>query len=120
MNIKKFLVGWGASWFLLALVHGFLMSSRIPELTSFEKSAHSHLLCLATTCILVGLAQPMVKLSNKFQDISAWLLASGTVVLPIGILLQITGSAALTAIPIIGAISFILGFLGFLVGILKA
>lgn len=118
MKIQKLLITWGMIWLFVGLIHGFLMSPRIPALTDLERSAHSHLLCLAGVVISLGLMQPLITLTDKVRKICAWFTVIGSFLLPFGILLELV-SAKMVFFPIFGSLLFIAGFLGFLVGALR-
>lgn len=113
MKARKLLIIGGMFWFFLGLLHGFIMSPRIATLTNQEKSAHSHVLCLSTAVIIVGLLQSYITLPEKWRNICSWLLIAGSILLPVGVLLEMVFLA------VIGSISFIAGFLLSLVGAIR-
>lgn len=118
MKTQKLLIIWGMIWLFLWLAAGLSMGPRVESLTQMEKSAHSHALCLSMVVLVMGLLQPFMGLSEKVRYAFGWVLAVGTFLSPVGILLELA-SSAMFVIPMIGAILVVISILVYLIGILR-
>ena len=78
-----------------------------------RSSSHSHALGLVLVALVFGLAQPFLGLPEGVKSIFAWLLVLGTLLMPLGVLFNIT------VILIIGAVLTIVSVLVTLIGIIK-
>ena len=82
-------------------------------------AAHSHALNLALIVLVVGLMQPFLGLKERIKGIFACVLVAGTLIMPIGILVEAANIAAGTTIIITGGALTIIGLIVTLVGVIK-
>jgi len=80
---------------------------------------HSHVACMAFLTLLLGLVERFLGLSNKWKAIMAWLLISGTILHPTGVLVEMSAVCAGEVLAGIGASLIILSVITAFVGILK-
>lgn len=82
-------------------------------------SAHSHALGMALLVLLLGLIQPFLGLPERVKSIFACVLVAGTILMPVGILVELANVATGTAIIIVGGALTIISVIVTLIGIIK-
>jgi Na+-transporting methylmalonyl-CoA/oxaloacetate decarboxylase gamma subunit len=78
-----------------------------------RSSSHSHALGLVLVALVFGMAQPFLGLPDGVKSIFAWLLVLGTLLMPLGVLFNIS------VLLIIGAALTIISVLVTLIGIIN-
>ena len=81
--------------------------------------AHSHALNLALLMLILGLMRPFLGLPEKTKGIFAYVLVAGTLIMPMGILVDVVNVAAGTSMMIIGGTLTIISLIVTLVGVIK-
>ena len=80
---------------------------------------HSHVACMAFLTLLLGLMERFLGLSSKWKAIMAWLLISGTVLHPAGVLVEMSALSVGEVLAGTGASLIILSLITAFVGVIR-
>ncbi len=124
---RRILLIWGMIWLFLWLLPGMYLGPRVEEIFKAQpgyflfhlRGTHSHALGLSFLVLIMGLVQPLLGLSERAKSFVAVALCFGTLLMPVGIVLEVAHKGAGMALAVIGGILITIPTLVYLIGVIR-